>query len=85
MENGGEKYSILVKPSKSSTMTHEESEEIQNQLLKLENQFNKLSDRSVKNVDFLNTQRKIRKMEQNIDQNIDQKMEKLQIFMAAMF
>jgi hypothetical protein len=52
-------------------MTHEESEEIHNQLSKLENQFNELSDRLVKNIDLINTQRQM-------EQNIDHEMEKLQ-------
>jgi hypothetical protein len=43
----------------SSTMTQEESEEIHNQLSKLENQFNELRDRSIKKDDLINTQRKI--------------------------
>jgi hypothetical protein len=51
MEKGSEKNSTPIKPLESSTMTHEESEDIHNQLSNLENQFKELSNRSVKNVD----------------------------------
>jgi sugar-specific transcriptional regulator TrmB len=47
MEKGVPKNYTPIKPPESSTMTHEESEEIHNQLSKLENQFNELSDRSI--------------------------------------
>lgn len=39
MAKGGAKYSTLIKLPKSSTMTHEENEDIHNQLSNLENQF----------------------------------------------
>jgi sugar-specific transcriptional regulator TrmB len=46
MEKGSPKITSPIKPPEISTMTHEENEEIHNQLSKLENQLNELSDRS---------------------------------------
>jgi hypothetical protein len=37
-----------IKPLESSSMTHEENEEIQNKLSKLNSQINELNDRSIK-------------------------------------
>jgi hypothetical protein len=48
MEKGAPKITSPIKPPEISTMTHEENEEIQNQLSKLENQINELNDRSMK-------------------------------------
>ena len=70
-------------------MNHKENEEIQNQLCKLDIQIIELNDRSVKNVDLINTQiemeREIdennelmeRKME-HLEQNIDGKLEQME-------
>jgi peptidoglycan hydrolase CwlO-like protein len=44
------------KPPERSTMTHEENEDIQNQISKLDSQIIKLNDKSVKKVDFMTTQ-----------------------------
>jgi hypothetical protein len=59
-------------------MTHKENEEIKNQLCKLDIQINELNDRSVKNVDLINTQIE---MEREIDENnelMERKMEHLE-------
>jgi hypothetical protein len=63
-------------------MTHEENEELQNQLSKLDNQINELNDRLVKKVDLMNTQIKIEikldeKMEQ-LEQKIEGKLEQME-------
>jgi hypothetical protein len=59
-------------------MTHEENEEIQTQLPKLDNQINELNDRSVKKVDLINTQTKYgRKMDGN-KELMEIKMEQLE-------
>jgi hypothetical protein len=50
------KITSPIKPPEISSMTHEENEEIQNQLSKLNSQINKLNDRSMKKVDLMNTQ-----------------------------
>jgi hypothetical protein len=50
------KITSPIKPPESSSMTHEENEEIQNQLSKLNSQINELNDRSMKKVDLMNTQ-----------------------------
>jgi hypothetical protein len=55
MEKGFPKISTPIKPPESSTMTQEESEEIHNQLSKLETQINELSYRSIKKDDLINT------------------------------
>jgi hypothetical protein len=52
MEKNVPKNTTPIKPLESSTMTHEESEEIHNHLSKLENQFNEIGDSLLKNVDF---------------------------------
>jgi hypothetical protein len=90
MEKGGAKNSTPIKPPESSTMTHEESEDIHNQLSNLENQFKELSDRSVTNVDLVNTQRQIEINMENMDQRwniwnrkMDQKMEYMEQKMVA--
>jgi hypothetical protein len=60
------KITSPIKSPKISSMTHEENEEIQNQVSKLNSQINKLNDRSRKNVDSMNTQRQMgRKMDEN--------------------
>jgi hypothetical protein len=47
-------------------MTHEENEDMQNHLSKLDSQINKLNDRSMKKIDLINTQIEIeRNMEEN--------------------
>jgi hypothetical protein len=50
------KITSPIKPPEISSMTHEENEEIQNQLSKLNSQINELNDRSMKKVDLMNTQ-----------------------------
>jgi hypothetical protein len=50
------KITSPVKPPKISFMTHEENEEIQNQLFKLNSRINELNDISMKKVDLMNTQ-----------------------------
>jgi hypothetical protein len=67
-----------IKPLESSSMTHEENEEIHNQLSKWENQINKLNDRSVKNSDLINA-----KIE--IERKMDKRMEELNNSMSIIF
>jgi hypothetical protein len=50
------KITSPIKPQKISSMTHEENEEIQNQLSKLNSPIDELNDRSMKKVDLMNTQ-----------------------------
>jgi hypothetical protein len=50
------KFTSSIKPIESSSMTHEENEEIKYQLSKLESQIKRLKDRSVKQVDSMNAQ-----------------------------
>jgi hypothetical protein len=66
MEKGDPKVTSPIKPTKSSNMTQEESEEIHNQLSKLENQGNELRDNSITRDDLINTQRKLYNMEYNM-------------------
>jgi hypothetical protein len=48
------KITSPIKPPKGLTMTHEENEEMHNQLSRLKNQINELNDGSVKKSIFIN-------------------------------
>jgi hypothetical protein len=50
------KFTSPIKHLEISSMTHEENEEIQSHLSKLEIKINKLKDRSMNQVDLMNTQ-----------------------------
>jgi hypothetical protein len=70
------------KPPESSSITHEENEEMKNHISTLDSHFNKLNDKSVKKVDLINTQIEI---ERNVEELMERKMneikEKMKIIM----
>jgi hypothetical protein len=70
MQKGCTKNYTSIKPLENSTMTCDESEDMHNQLSKLNNWVNELSDRSVKIL--VKTQRQMQKMVQKMDQNMEQ-------------
>jgi predicted nucleic acid-binding Zn-ribbon protein len=69
MDKGVPKITSPIKPPEISSMTHEENEEIHNQLSKLEDQLNELSARSITSNDLVNTQRQIQHMENKMNEN----------------
>jgi uncharacterized protein Yka (UPF0111/DUF47 family) len=76
MEKGAPKITSPIKPLESSIETHEENEDIHNQLSNLENKIDELNDRSRKKSDLINVQVEV---EKNMDENrvqMENKMDK---------
>jgi hypothetical protein len=72
------KFTSPNKPTKIFSITHEENEEIHNNLSKLEDKLNGLSVRLITSVELVNIQRKIQDMKNKMDENqehMERKME----------